>query len=127
MVSGPLDEESLCHSLALPTPLRFRGNPGGAVAPLVRSSDQFALQGTLNIVRRQHSLWKRLSGSLVSPETQYDDADDQHCSRAAKKHNLLPNSVRLGFPVHAKSPRCKALRLKLSTDAFRRSAPAPNG
>ena len=45
-------------------------------------------------------------------QTQYDDAHAQHYSRAAKKQNLLPNSVGFGFPVHAKISRRKAISVK---------------
>jgi hypothetical protein len=52
------------------------------------------------------------------PEAQYDDAHDQQYGRVAKKQNLLPNPVGLGFAAHAKISRRKTVRVK------RRSIPS---
>jgi hypothetical protein len=45
----------------------------------------------------------------MSFETQYDDAHEQHDSRAAKQQDLVPESVGLGFRVHANISRRKAI------------------
>jgi len=59
----------------------------------------------------------------VPLETQYDEADDQHCSRAAKKPNLFPHSVGFDFPVHAAISRSKAISVKrVIPRVFRRVA-----
>jgi Ankyrin repeat len=52
-------------------------------------------------------------------EAQYGDADHQQHSRATEQENLLPKSVCLGLPVHAKIWRRKALRVKQAVPSYR--------